>query len=868
MPKKESPAKKVTPFTGAPDGWVRAVFDVGKLMGRAAVGDAMPRVGLAHATMRRLRIAVGEPLLVLSAASARPEAGFVEVSSGEEVLRSAAEVGRVGGCVTLAAAWPSASAQAGMALLDDATMASLAAADPDASLSTERVWVARAHALLPSVPTAHRVVLALDGDGEDAGLGELGVGEGGIGPATAISLASQLKGRWVTDGTRVSLSLNGRRLPFRITALSRRTAPVELSALEASPEAVLSESGGPEAGAFHLARRDGGDGAGHDSGQDRVSCPPAGALAVVSRDVILSFATVRDVPGLDSGRDRGDLTINSGYSGRDSRGFVGAKGGARGEKEALGRVLESVGGVDGPASALLQALRAALVDRDAFLAMGVEPPKGVLLFGPPGTGKTLLAKAACQALGVEMLAVDAARLVGGLYGDSERQVRNLFAQAASHPAAVIFLDEIDAVMGASAGGGAGAGEMEARLKASLLQALDSLGTDGSGGRVVVIAATNRPEELDAGLRHRLHLQVEVGVPSADARLAILSLLLRDVPHNLLEKDVGKIAAGLHGFVGADVSLLVSTAVAAALRRAEALGSSVEVSHEDLRGARAAVGPSALRETVVEVPKVLWTDIGGQEEAKAALAEAVEWPLKYPEQFARLGIRPPAGVLLYGPPGCSKTLLAKALATESSLNFLAVKGPELLRKYVGDSEKAVAAVFRKARQAAPSVIFFDEIDALAGHRAGGAGGASSAGQRVVAQLLSEMDGIEPLKQVIVMAATNRPDLIDAAFLRPGRIDRLVYVAPPDLPSREAILQIHLARMPLAPDVDIAPLAARSQGFSGAELAHLCREAALQAMGRDETLVSAAALEGALDACTPRITQEMLDFYQGFAAKQRA
>ncbi|KAJ1482582.1 P-loop containing nucleoside triphosphate hydrolase protein, partial [Baffinella frigidus] len=187
-------------------------------------------------------------------------------------------------------------------------------------------------------------------------------------------------------------------------------------------------------------------------------------------------------------------------------------------------------------------------------------------------------------------------------------------------------------------------------------------------------------------------------------------------------------------------------------------------------------------------QVLWTDIGGQEEAKAALAEAVEWPLKYPEQFARLGIRPPAGVLLYGPPGCSKTLLAKALATESSLNFLAVKGPELLRKYVGDSEKAVAAVFRKARQAAPSVIFFDEIDALAGHRAGGAGGASSAGQRVVAQLLSEMDGIEPLKQVIVMAATNRPDLIDAAFLRPGRIDRLVYVAPPDLPSREAILQV--------------------------------------------------------------------------------
>ena len=384
--------------------------------------------------------------------------------------------------------------------------------------------------------------------------------------------------------------------------------------------------------------------------------------------------------------------------------------------------------------------------------------------------------------------------------------------------------------------------------ATLVHHLDALrdGREGAGRgeggpRVVLVAATNRPDAVDSALRQpgRLDLEVEVGVPNALGRREILDLLLARVPSQVSSQERHAVASKLHGCVGADLKLVVNMAVSTALRRAQRAtpphteeGSSAAdaaaqgewcVEFSDLLAASRRVKPSAMRETVVEVPEVRWVDIGGQEEAKAALQEAVEWPLRFPEAFKTLGIRPPAGVLLYGPPGCSKTLMAKALATES----------------------AVAAVFRKARVAAPAVIFFDEIDALAPRRS--SAGEGSAGQRVVSQLLNEMDGVEPLKQVVVVAATNRPDMLDAAFLRPGRIDRLIYVEPPDLAARKQILSIHLGKMPLSADVDLPEIAARSQGMSGAELANLAREAGLAALAKDASEVDMDALRSALSSC---------------------
>ena len=550
-------------------------------------------------------------------------------------------------------------------------------------------------------------------------------------------------------------------------------------------------------------------------------------------------------------------------------------------------VLQEVGGCEGAARALVDALRGGLQLAHEYEAMGLEPPRGVLLFGPPGTGKTLLARTAAKAVGAQLLCVDAPELVGGAYGDSERRIAELFESARCAPATVLFIDEIDVVCGHRS---SAAGEMERRIVASLIHHLDELGggkgsrTARAGGRVVLVAATNRPDAVDSALRQpgRLDLEVEVGVPNAIGRRQILDLLLMRVPCRVTEEERHAVASTLHGCVGADIKLAVNTAVASALRRDRVPTSSDSAADSSRREGNAEMGvgwvvegadlieagkkvrPSALRETVVEVPQVRWSDIGGQAEAKAALKEAVEWPLRFPEAFQALGIRPPAGVLLYGPPGCSKTLMAKALATEARLNFLAVKGPELFRKYVGDSEKAVAAVFRKARVAAPAVIFFDQIDALAPRRS--ASGEGSAGQRVVSQLLNEMDGVEPLKQVVVVAATNRPDLLDAAFLRPGRIDRLIYVEPPDLEARKQVLSIHLRNMPLSSNVDLDSIAAESDGLSGAELANLCREAGLVALAQDADVVDMAALRQALASSTPRITPEMLAFYHSFKTNQ--
>lgn len=424
--------------------------------------------------------------------------------------------------------------------------------------------------------------------------------------------------------------------------------------------------------------------------------------------------------------------------------------------------------------------------------------------------------------------------------------------------------------------------------------------------VMVVATTNRPDALDPAMRRpgRFDQEVEIPIPNEPERRDILRVLLQHVPHSCSEADIDYVSQRAHGYVGADLAAVckeagllalkrVYTAQAGAARTEEvpplAAGSAasaavlggtapqraepatgaelldrIVVTADDLRGGLQEVRPSAMREITIDVPRVLWSDVGGQEETKRRLKEAVEWPLRHPEAFERMGIRPPRGVLLYGPPGCSKTLMAKALATETQLNFIAVKGPELFSKWVGESERAVQTVFRKARSAAPSIVFFDEIDALAVQR-GSSGEGSSVADRVLSQLLSEMDGVQALGSVTVIAATNRPDLMDGALLRPGRFDRQIYVRPPDTPTREQIFTICLRGMPHDEDVHPATLAGQTDGFSGAEIAAVCREAALAAMASDPANASSiglAAFQKAIAGVTPNITKEMLAFYDGY------
>jgi len=794
--------------------------------------------------MRRLRLAVGEEVLLLPelAAQTRLGAGEAVSNSEEGALPATLDRAARGGAVCSALVWPSNATGASVICISDATREVLGVPDGALVVVCRRSAVdaqLAASASSPGLPQASRVILApVAGQEWHPSVGTADLGRSSR--AAAAALLSQLVGRVVCSGLRVAASLHGYPIVICVTQVD-------------SPDALPGHCGGMSVitreTAVTLAA------AAASAAQAQGEGGPEGSEASV---------TISATEGAEHDNQAGDGNIV------ESRNTAGQ----------LGRVLQEVGGCEGAARALVEALRGGLQLAHEYEGMGLEPPRGVLLFGPPGTGKTLLARTAAHALGAQLLCVDAPELVGGVYGDSERRIAELFASARAAPATVLFIDEIDVVCGHRS---SAAGEMERRIVASLIHHLDELGGRSGplpargGGRVVLVAATNRPDAVDAALRQpgRLDLEVEVGVPNAIGRRQILDLLLSRVPCRVAEAQRHAVASTLHGCVGADIKLVVNTAVASALRRTRAHassdggavgaegagdGSTWIVEGADLIDAGKKVRPSALRETVVEVPEVRWTDIGGQAEAKAALQEAVEWPLRFPEAFKALGIRPPAGVLLYGPPGCSKTLMAKALATEARLNFLAVKGPELFRKYVGDSEKAVAAVFRKARVAAPAVIFFDEIDALAPRRS--ASGEGSAGQRVVSQLLNEMDGVEPLKQVVVVAATNRPDLLDAAFLRPGRIDRLIYAEPPDIEARKQVLSIHLRNMPLAADVDLDGIAARSEGLSGAELANLCREAGLVALSKDADVVDMAALTQALGSCTPRITPEMLAFYHNF------
>lgn len=541
----------------------------------------------------------------------------------------------------------------------------------------------------------------------------------------------------------------------------------------------------------------------------------------------------------------------------------------------------ALGGLDTQIAAIRTLIELPLTQPQLFAQYGLTPPRGVLLYGPPGTGKTSLARTVAASLHAHVLTIHGPELSSVYHGETESKLRAVFESAASHARSIIIMDEIDALAPRRDGDASlhaeGAGEVERRVVATLLTLLDGI----ESRHVVVIAATNRPNAVDPALRRpgRLDRDIEIGVPDSLARHAILQVMLKHVPHSLSEQDLNDLATRTHGYVGADLAALVREAGMATIARrlhaplADSLAS-LSLTHSpdkvcmsDFSAAQNIVRPSAMREVFVETPKVTWDHIADDDDAsiKRQVQECVEWPLKHAASFARLGIDPPRGALLYGPPGCSKTLTAKALARESGLNFLAVRGPELVSKYVGESERAIRDVFRRARTAAPSIVFFDELDAISGVR--GMDQSAGSSDRMVASLLTEMDGIDAESHVVVVAATNRPECIDPALLRPGRIDRLLYVGMPNATVRERILTMRTKRMALDEDVDLRAVAELAVGCSGAEVVAICQEAGLCALKEDLscTRISHRHFDKAARAMQRRITPSMLAHYEQWRQK---
>ena len=494
---------------------------------------------------------------------------------------------------------------------------------------------------------------------------------------------------------------------------------------------------------------------------------------------------------------------------------------------------EDIGGLNEELEQVREMIELPLRHPELFEQLGIEPPKGVLLHGPPGTGKTMIAKAVANEVDAHFETVSGPEIMSKYYGESEEQLREIFEEAEENAPTIIFIDEIDSIAPSR---DEVSGEVERRVVAQLLSLMDGLEARGD---VIVIAATNRVDAVDNALRRggRFDREIEIGVPDRDGRLEILQIHSRSMP---LSEDVelGEFADQTYGFVGADIASLTKESAMSALRRvrpridieeeeipAEVLDD-LEVRVDDFEEAMSAVEPSAMREVFVEVPDVTYDDVGGLEEVKQELVEAVEWPLQYPQVFEELNTEPAKGILMYGPPGTGKTLLAKAVANASDSNFISVKGPELLNKYVGESEKGVREVFKKARQNSPTIIFFDEIDSIAPERGGSMD--TQVTERVVSQLLTELDGIEELKDVKVIAATNRPDRIDNALLRPGRLDSLVEVPIPDEEARREILRIHTRGSPLADGVDLNETAGETEGYTGSDLEALARVASMNAM----------------------------------------
>jgi transitional endoplasmic reticulum ATPase len=540
------------------------------------------------------------------------------------------------------------------------------------------------------------------------------------------------------------------------------------------------------------------------------------------------------------------------------------------EKTGGGITYEDIGGLDNEIQRVREMVELPMKHPQIFQKLGIEPPQGVLLHGPPGTGKTLLAKAVANETSASFFSIAGPEIISKYYGESEQQLREIFEDATEESPAIIFIDELDSIAPKREDV---TGEVERRVVAQLLTMMDGL---ESRGQVIVIAATNRVDSVDPALRRpgRFDREIEIGVPDERGREEILRIHTRGMP---LSDDVNlaNLADETHGFVGADIESLTKESAMKALRRylpeidldreevPPSLIDRMIIKRDDFDGALSEVSPSAMREVLVELPKITWDDVGGLDDAKGEVKESVEWPLSNPDRFTRLGIEPPSGVLLYGPPGTGKTLMAKAVANETNANFISVRGPQLLSKWVGESEKAIRQTFRKARQVSPTVIFFDELDSLAPSRGGEVG--SNVSERVVNQLLTELDGLEDMKNVMVIGATNRPDMIDPALIRSGRFDRLVMVGQPDVEGRERILGIHTDDTPLAADVSLREMAEITDGYVGSDLESIAREAAIHAL-RDDTeaeTVEMRHFRSALDSVRPTITDDILDYYDRMA-----